>query len=100
MVLFLRQGAGASLRIGAVASRASVGGAVQRNRCRRRLREAFRRERHRFIPRYDVVLIARRSLLEAPWSAVVSELQYLARKSGLMAKAGPPTAAAAPSQGA
>ncbi len=87
MVLFLRQGTGAALRIGAVASRATVGGAVQRNRCRRRLREAFRRHRHLFVPQYDVVLIARRSLLNAPWDAVVSELLYLARKSGLMAKA-------------
>ena len=99
MVLFLRQGLGASLRIGAVASRATVGGAVQRNRCRRRLREAFRRERHQFLSQYDVVLIARRSLLDAPWSAVVSELLYLARKSGLMPRPAPPASTAVPPQG-
>jgi len=86
MVLFLRQGEGASLRLGAVASRATVGIAVNRNRARRRLREAFRLHRSHFIPEFDVVIIARRALLDAPWDAVVSELLYLARKSGLMAK--------------
>lgn len=85
MVLFLRRGAGAGLRVGVVASHAAVGGAVQRNRCRRRLREAFRRLRHQFRPDVDVVLIARRNLLNAPWDAVTGELLYLARKSGLMA---------------
>ena len=86
MVLILRQGTGAALRIGVVASRATVGGAVQRNRCRRRLREAFRRNRHQFLAEYDVILIARRSLLDAPWDALTGELLYLARKSGLMAQ--------------
>ena len=86
MVLFLRQGEGASLRVGAVASRATVGIAVSRNRARRRLKEAFRLQRYRFTPTFDVVLIARRALLEAPWDAVTSELLYLARKSGLMAR--------------
>jgi len=86
MVLFLRQGEGASLRVGTVASRATVGIAVARNRARRRLREAFRLQRFRFSPDFDVVLIARRALLDAPWDAVVSELLYLAKKSGLMAK--------------
>lgn len=86
MVLFLRQGEGASLRIGVVASRATVGIAVDRNRARRRLREAFRRQRFQFSPQFDVVLIARRALLAAPWDAVVSELLYLARKSGLMVR--------------
>ena len=86
MVLFLRQGEGASLRLGVVASRAAVGIAVDRNRARRRLREAFRLQRSQFSAEFDVVLIARRALLVAPWTAVVSELLYLARKSGLMAK--------------
>lgn len=86
MVLFLRQGEGASLRIGVVASRATVGIAVDRNRARRRLKEAYRRQRIQFSPEFDVVLIARRALLAAPWDAVVSELIYLAKKSGLMRK--------------
>jgi len=44
MVLFLRSGPDAALRLGVVSSR-KVGGAVARNRARRRIREVFRHER-------------------------------------------------------
>ena len=84
MVLLLRAGEGAALRLGVVSSRVSVGNAVARNRARRRLRAAFRLNRSQFSGAYDVVLIARRPLLAAPWEDVANELRYLARKSGLM----------------
>ncbi len=84
MVLLLRAGEGAALRLGVVSSRVSVGNAVQRNRARRRLRAAFRLNRFQFSGTYDVVLIARRPLLTASWDDVAGELRYLARKSGLM----------------
>ena len=84
MVLLLRAGEGAALRLGVISSRASVGNAVERNRARRRLRAAYRLNRHQFSGACDVVLIARRPLLAAPWAEVVSELNYLARKSGLL----------------
>lgn len=87
MVLWLRQGPGAALRLGVVSSR-KVGGAVQRVRARRRLREAFRRNRHLFHGPYDVVLIARREVLDAEWNSVVKELLALARKAGLMSETG------------
>jgi ribonuclease P protein component len=82
MVLWLREGDGASLRLGVVASR-KVGGAVQRARARRRLREAYRRQRNALAGSYDVVLVARRSILHAPWSEVTGELERLTRKAGL-----------------
>jgi ribonuclease P protein component len=52
------------LRVGVVASR-RVGGAVERNRAKRRLREVFRRNRPRKSVSADVVLIARVALLDA-----------------------------------
>ena len=58
MVFWRRRGAGAALRLGVVASR-KVGGAVQRARAKRRLRSAYRLNRHRFRGDCDVVLIAR-----------------------------------------
>ncbi len=84
MVLFLRQGPGASLRLGVVASR-KVGNAVERARAKRRLREAFRRHRHQLATREeDVVLVARRSILSAPWPHVVAEWLRLAEQAGLL----------------
>ena len=84
MVLFLRTAPDASLRLGVVASK-KVGDAVDRSRAKRRLREAFRRHRTCFTAATDdVVLVARRSVLKAPWADVVAELLKLAAQAGLM----------------
>ncbi|OQW96864.1 MAG: ribonuclease P protein component [Verrucomicrobia bacterium A1] len=83
MVLWLREGEGASLRLGVVASR-KVGHAVQRARAKRLLREAYRLNRYRFSGLCDIVLIARRSILEAKWVEVVDELLRLAGAAGLV----------------
>lgn len=100
MVLLLRAGEGAALRLGVVSSRVSVGNAVARNRARRRLRSAYRLNRFQFSGPCDVVLIARRPLLTASWDDVTSELRYLARKSGLMkAGAGGPPPPSKPRRG-
>ena len=83
MVLFLRSAPDASLRLGVVASK-KVGNAPERARAKRRLREAFRRQRADFAGRTDdVVLVARRSILAAPWDEVVAELRKLAAQAGL-----------------
>ena len=60
-------------RLGIVASR-KVGGAVERNRAKRRLRELFRRRERRAGDRsLDVVAIARVDLARAPFEAVQSD---------------------------
>ena len=83
MVLFLRTAPDASLRLGVVASK-KVGNAVERARAKRRLRDAFRRNRARFTASTDdVVLVARRSVLTADWSALTAELMRLAAEAGL-----------------
>ena len=83
MVLFLRSAPDASLRLGVVASK-KVGNAPERARAKRRLREAFRRQRADFAGRTDdVVLVARRSILAAPWADVAAELRKLAAQAGL-----------------
>ena len=83
MVLFLRAAPDASMRLGVVASK-KVGNAVDRARAKRRLRDAFRRHRARFTASTDdVVLVARRSILAAPWADLVAELLQLAAQAGL-----------------
>ena len=87
MVLFLRSGPDAALRLGVVASR-KVGNAVERARAKRRLREAFRRLRVAFTGTCDdVVLVARHSILTAPWPELTAELKKLAGQAGLAAPA-------------
>ena len=86
MVFFLRSAPDASLRLGVVASK-KVGNAVERARAKRRLREAFRRHRAGFTTAAeDVVLVAKRSILTAPWAELVAELLQLAARAGLVTR--------------
>ena len=65
--------AASGLRIGFTVSRA-LGGAVQRNRMKRRLREAVRLTRPRAGASADVVINPKKSLLTVDFAAVVNEV--------------------------
>jgi len=82
MILWLRRGEDAALRLGVVASR-KTGNAVARNRAKRRLREVFRLNRHRFHGNVDIILIARRAILQATWKDLEQDLLSLADGAGL-----------------
>ena len=82
MVLWLRTGPEAALRLGVVASK-KVGPAVERNRAKRRLREAFRLNRHRWCESVDVILLARHAMVHASWDEIQAELIALAERAGL-----------------
>lgn len=71
------------MRLGVVASK-RVGPAVWRNRAKRRLREAFRLNRPDFQGKVDVVLVARRAVVNADWDDLVAELNRLAGQAGLL----------------
>ena len=51
-----------------------TGNAPERNRIRRRLREAARACAERFEPRHDYVLVGRREALSQPFGKLVGEL--------------------------
>ena len=87
MVLCLTPGTDGALRLGVVASR-RVGGAVQRVRAKRLLREVYRRNRERCAGRCDVLLIARTAILQARWPELEDEFLRLARRAGLLAAPG------------
>lgn len=77
MVLFLRTAPDAASRLGVVASR-RVGNSPERARAKRRLRELFRLHYPSPAPTPDdVVLVARRPVLDAPWPALVAEFSRL-----------------------
>ncbi len=82
MVMFVREAPDAELRVGVVTGR-RIGGAVQRNRWRRRLREVFRLERHRLQGGADIVLVARACANEPPFEVLRREFLDLAQRAGL-----------------
>lgn len=70
-----------SPRLGVTVSR-KVGGAVQRNRVKRYLREYFRTHRQQFMVIGSVSLIAKRGAAELDYRSVTEELDKLLGKLG------------------
>ena len=69
--------------VGIVTGRA-VGGAVQRNRARRLLREAYRLNKHKLKPNLRMVLVARTAIAGKTFSDVETELLKLFRTAGIL----------------
>jgi ribonuclease P protein component len=88
LVMWLRRADDASCRLGVVASKRTFHDAVQRNRARRLLREAFRLNRHRLAAGADVVLLARRRILDAKRQDVERDLLHVCRMAGLLQDGG------------
>lgn len=61
-----------------------LGGAVVRNRIRRRLREALRVMAPSFQPGWDVLIIARPAIVEADHGALVGALRGVLRAGGVL----------------
>jgi len=65
-----------------------LGGAVVRNRVRRRLREVLRVMVPSFQPGWDVLIIARPALVKADHDALVGALRRLLERGGVIEGAG------------
>ena len=81
MVLWSRAGEDADRRLGVVASR-KVGNSVARSRAKRRMREWFRLNRHRLTPPEDVILVARRQILEASPNELDRDFEQVFSRAG------------------
>jgi ribonuclease P protein component len=78
MTLFTREREDGVARLGIAATR-KMGGAVERNRAKRIVREVFRH--HKPTGAIDVVVIPRRELLDAPYERVEAEFRSLLSRS-------------------
>lgn len=70
-------------RVGVIAGR-SVGGAVQRNLAKRRIRSAYQYFEAQLQQGYDLVLIARRPILDADYQSLMDAMKALFSQAGLM----------------
>lgn len=85
---------GEPTRVGFVASKRGVGGAVDRNRARRRLREIVRRRFPRLpASGFRLVLIASAGAIRAPHQELASDIERLLAAAGALA----PLSGASPS---
>jgi len=85
MVMWVRPAGSGQVRLGLVTSKRAMRRAVDRNAVRRRFRECFRKNRLRFAPGADIVLVGRTAAVGAPYAALEKEMLRLAGKAGLLA---------------
>ena len=74
--------AGAPLKLGVVTSR-KIGGAVERSRARRLLRETFRVHQHEFAQPVELVLVARNSIAGKKFAEVEKDFLAALNRAGL-----------------
>ena len=79
---------GAPSRLGVITSR-QIGGAVERSRARRLLREAFRLHQLELIHPVELILIARRSIVGRKAGDVAKDFLVALGRAGLVARQGP-----------
>jgi ribonuclease P protein component len=74
---------GAQPKLGVVTSK-KIGGAVQRNRARRLLRESFRLHQHELTQPVELVLVARNSITDKGFDGVEKDFLAALRRAGLL----------------
>jgi ribonuclease P protein component len=80
---------GVPTRVGFIASKKGVGGAVERNRARRRLREILRRRWPRIpLTGYWILVVAHRGATTALHQELASDLERLLATAGALAPIG------------
>ena len=83
MVLYCRPNGTTENRVGLTVS-VKLGCAVRRNRIRRRLREIYRLNEERFLPGFDLVVVARGRAAHAGYRELEREYLALAERLRLL----------------
>ena len=86
-VVYCRRNGRNENRLGITVS-AKLGGAVARNRIRRRLKEIYRINEEKFLTGYDVVIVARMRSRFADFSELHVSVLSLLKKLNLIARSG------------
>ena len=84
LVLYARKNRTEGNRVG-ITVRKKLGKAHVRNRTRRRIREVYRLNEEKFLPGWDIVIVARTKAVEAEFSRLTQSCLTLAKKAGLLA---------------
>src|ERR1035441_1349034 len=74
---------GGAPKLGVVTSK-RIGGAVERSRARRLLRETFRQHQHEFAQPVELVLVARNSIAGRDFAEVEKDLLAVLNRAGLL----------------
>ena len=83
LVMWVTRGTDAGRRAGVVVSKRTFRRAVDRNRAKRLLREAFRLSRHRIAPEAAVILVARAGIAGRSCQEVMQDFERVCRRAGL-----------------
>ena len=83
LVLYARRNRTATNRVGITVSK-KLGKAHVRNRTRRRIREVYRLNEEKFLPGWDIVVVARTKAVDAEFSRLTKSYLTLAKKAGLL----------------
>ena len=83
LVLYARPNRTQMNRIGITVSK-KLGHAVVRNRVRRRLREVYRLNEEKFLPGWDIVVVARSRCVDAEFQSLQKAYLSLAAKAGIL----------------
>ena len=83
LVLYARKNRTDSNRVGITVGK-KLGKAHIRNRTRRRIREVYRLNEEKFLPGWDIVVVARSRAVEAPFENLTKSCLGLAKKAGIL----------------
>ena len=83
LVLYARKNRSGSNRVGITVSK-KLGKAHIRNRTRRRIREVYRLNEEKFLPGWDIVVVARTKAVDAPFDKLTRSYLHLAKKAGIL----------------
>ena len=82
LVLYARKNRTGTNRVGITVSK-KLGKAVVRNRVRRRIREAYRLNEERFLPGWDIVIVARSRAVDVSFQKLTQSLLSLSEQAGI-----------------
>lgn len=82
LVMYALNVKGDKIRLGITAGK-KVGGAVCRNRAKRRIRELFRVYQNEIMGGTDICIVARNRILTAPYDKLVKDFKTAAEELGL-----------------